>query len=359
MHPRLRRLLPVALAAVVLAGGCFEDPIDQKVKIEFLPKDRAEITTTITIHDDVGEDNPAARARIVEMRRELRDRVDEWSKRYQAIDADGDRLVIDRWHGQITKVERLADVDYDNLSRFFADTSLGVFARHDEDWAEIDIYPGQSNRATREQRTRLDDRLDLWSSKIAKYLNETARVYRYLDDHPALAEPFFTALFQDVLPKERVEAAPQLSEGDQAMVRELSDAMEDAWHVLLVDKDEAFSVNELSSLVYDPFPSDIEVKVPGRVLEAEGFEPGSEAKTFEVRRTTFWNALQSLRSRWVEPDPLTAWVNAARAQAPLDLDDFLAQPRRVHSIPTPDGIRKAIEKQMTPKGEYRIRWRRG
>jgi len=359
MRVRLHRIFAIALLAVFpLLTGCFEDPVTQKVTIEFLPRDRAQITTKIEVNDDVGEGNVAARARIQDMRRQLEDEIDEWSKRYKALDADYEKLVVERSHGLIETEERTAEMDDGDVSQFFADTSLGVFVRGDEDWTEIAIYPGRSTRATRDERTRLNDRLDLWSSKLARYLDRTARVYRFLDSNPGLAEPFFTVIFSDFLPKERVEAAPRLSDAELALAEDLQNAMEDAWNVLLVNEDEAFSVNELSSLVYDPFPADVEVKVPGRVLDIVGFEPGEETNSYVARRTTFWNALESLRSKWVEPDPLTAWVNAARSGSRFDLDDFLSRPRAIHASPAPDEIRKAIEDEMRPLDEYRVRWRR-
>ena len=133
--------------------------------------------------------------------------------------------------------------------------------------------------------------------------------------------------------------------------------MEQVADALLVPDDEAFSLNELSRLVYDPFPARLTVTVNADVLASSGFSVG--AGYFERPAVHVWNALRALEGRWVTPDLVTA------AAAPLPDDqqpepDVLllsSLPRRYSSPPTSGEVESAILAELIPEELLQLRWR--
>ena len=91
-------------------------------------------------------------------------------------------------------------------------------------------------------------------------------------------------------------------EGD--MVTSVKTSMENVADALAVPKDEAFSLNSLTRLVYDPFPARLTVVVKGGGARERRFvESGG---VFERPPVDAWSALESLVDRWVAPDLVTA-----------------------------------------------------
>jgi len=77
----------------------------------------------------------------------------------------------------------------------------------------------------------------------------------------------------------------------------------------LVPEGESFSMNELTRLVFDPFPARLTVSVDGRVLQSDGWI--AESGFFERPAVDAWNALVSLEGRWLSPDLVTALASPA------------------------------------------------
>lgn len=46
-------------------------------------------------------------------------------------------------------------------------------------------------------------------------------------------------------------------EAEEKRVHELMEAMTGVWSILVVDEDQEYWMNEISSLVYDPFPANV------------------------------------------------------------------------------------------------------
>ena len=123
-----------------------------------------------------------------------------------------------------------------------------------------------------------------------------------------------------------------------------------------VPPDSAYSPEELSRLVYDPSPASILVRVPGPVLEAEGFlDQGSGI--LRVPTLSLWGAFTRIQDRWLSPDPVVIYYeHLAGGKKPLALEDFLASPRSAASAPSPAELLRALEEQLMPAAVYRVRW---
>ena len=346
----------LALLCFAFGIGCFEDPVSQTVEVEFLDAERAIVRTRVELNWGVTRDNRFAVDRLRSMSHLLLETRDEWSHRYAAVDAEQETYTWTKSAGELDLVERTARLDLDNVSRFFADTSISVFITGGDGWAELSIFPGTSNRATREQRKFIEDKLDLWTKRLEQYLRETDRLYRYLQRSPDRAAPVFAAIFENFIPAESLGGLPELTEDEIALVDEVDAVMERAADVLVVQDDEAFTINEVSYLVFDPFPANMAVKVPGTMLEMTGFEIDEE-KRLVIQRTGLWEALDDMQGLWVSPDPLTTWVDLMRSDRRFDLEQWLAMERSVGTIPDRDGIRLELERRLAPEEVYRIRWR--
>ena len=123
-----------------------------------------------------------------------------------------------------------------------------------------------------------------------------------------------------------------------------------------VPPDSAYSPEELSRLVYDPSPASILVRVPGPVLEVEGFQDQGSG-ILRVSPLTLWGAFTRIQDRWISPDPAVIYYeHLAGGKKPLALEDFLARPRSASDAPSPGEILGALKEQLKPAPVYRVCW---
>src|SRR6266542_4145319 len=62
--------------------------------------------------------------------------------------------------GELTEVQRSATIDAADLQKFFYDLPITTKVTRGEGWVELAIYPGTSNRATRQDREDYEKRLN-------------------------------------------------------------------------------------------------------------------------------------------------------------------------------------------------------
>jgi hypothetical protein len=137
--------------------------------------------------------------------------------------------------------------------------------------------------------------------------------------------------------------------------------MTDAWEVLLVSAQEAYSINEVSGLVYDPFPARLRVEVPGEVLAVEGFAATPESGLV-VPAVSLWQALTDLQGLWLEPDPLLLYVDRSGGTTGtpgpgFDLAGIVARERSHAAAPRAAEIRAALDSRLLPAPVYRVVYR--
>jgi hypothetical protein len=201
--------------------------------------------------------------------------------------------------------------DPEALGRFFSDTLVGAFYSADaagDGTAELSLFPLAPGRASRRERQRLERAIDPWTEVLARYFRAAGRLYDYLEEHPDRAEIAFSVLLEEVLPEEDGGRRELLHRHEEPLVEAVEQAMSDAWEVLLVSSQEAYSINEVSRLVYDPFPARLRVEVPGEVVAIEGFAATPESGLV-VPSVSLWQALTDLQGVWLEPDPLLLYVD--------------------------------------------------
>ena len=342
------------LLSLALFVACFEPPVQEGLRLRFLPNGAFVATRTIEITDPQ-EGNPALARRLAATRQEVLDGTDAWGPRFASLEPGAERSSWEKRLGELHKATRSAvGTEPESLARFFSDTSLAVTytVRPEDGTAELTIAPGSSARATRAQRKEMERTLGDWSGHVKEYLAASRKLYEYLNDHPDRAEACFSSLFKELLSEGEPET---LTPEEQGLVEPLNEAMENVLAVLLVPRGEDHSPDEISRLVYDPFPARLTVTLPGPPLEVEGFER-KEGGELAVRGVSLWDALQSLEGRWISPDPVLVYVKSRGQEDSFDLESFLAQPRRAEPAPTAKEVRQALEIQLTPEPFYRLTW---
>ncbi|HEX6863603.1 MAG TPA: hypothetical protein VF414_12340 [Thermoanaerobaculia bacterium] len=360
MAPHGRRL---ALACgLLLLAGCFDPPVKESVRLRFFPNGAVAVTDTVEL--DLlkeGENNPALERRMSDLRRELLDGLDPWARRFASAEPVAERLSWEKRFGVLASARRSVLIaEPEALRDLFGDTSVSVsYSIAEDGTAELTLAPGVPAQATRRQRKDMERAIEEWSGHVAEYLAATGDLYAWLEDNPGRVRPCFRELFSElVVVEEAEEMEEELSAEEMKRVKRVGDAMEKVLDVLLIPKGQDRSLDELSHLVYDPFPAPLSILLPGEALEVEGFqESDEEEKVWTVDSPGLWTALRSLEEQWIAPDPVMIYV-AHRKDGELDLDKLVEMPRRfARPLPNSLEVQRAIEEKLKPASPvYRAVW---
>ncbi len=343
-------------------ASCFEAPVREELRLRFLPNGAVVATSTVRVSDPEGS-NPALARRLAETRQTLLEGSDSWGERFAAAKPGAERFSWEKRLGTLSSASRSALIaEPEGLEAFFRDTSLGVVYTVDPDrgTAELSIVPGASARATRRQREEMEKTLDAWTGDVAEYLRAGADLYAYLDDRPERARACFGTLFAERLSEKDAKSLSPLNAEEKRKVDRLNAALREVVEVLVVPDGAAYSPDEVSHLIYDPFPARLTLSLPARPQAVEGFLKAEDG-AFTVAGPGLWEALRSLEGRWLSPDPVLLYVESARQgeEGTFDLAAFLAKPRRsapAHLLPSAHEVRAEIEARLKPAPLYRMAW---
>lgn len=340
-------------------AGCFDPPVKESVRLRFFSNGAVAVTDTVEL--DLlkdSENNPALERRMSDLRRELLEGSDPWARRFETVEPVAERLSWEKQLGVLAMARRSVLLDEpEALRRLFGDTAVTATYLVDENGtAELTLVPGVPAQATRRQRKDMERAVEEWSGHVAEYLAATGDLYVWLEDNPGRARACFGELFRELIPEEETG---ELTAEEKKKVERVSQAMERVLDVLLIPKGQDRSLDELSHLVYDPFPAPLSIQLPDEPLEIEGFEKsGDEEKVWTVDSPGLWTALRSLDERWIAPDPVLIYV-AHRKEGVLDLEELAEAPRNV-VLPLPNSleVRRAIEERLAPASPvYRVVWK--
>jgi hypothetical protein len=371
MIPTMQPRRPVALLAVgllVSTLACFdlEEPVRERMQIRFVPGGGAVVTVAVTLRDF--EDKKLAQERVEEARKTLMEERDLWSRRFEAMGPEAERLVREKSEGRLRKVIRIGVIGDGGkkapapetiragLRRLFADSLVNVAFEAGEGRAELAFHPSRGSFATLEQRDRLNEEMDRWTSSLAGYLAAVGRVYAHLESRPDRAEICLGKVFADLpLPGDLKERLAGIATDEEGLVDAVHESMGEVQGILSIPEGEARSHEELSRIVYDPFPAPLTVQAPWPILEVEGFEPAGARLT--VPGLSLWKALVALEGRWLSPDPLMIYFEhqGREKQQAFDFGATLRLERRI-AVPSAAEIRRAIEERLRPAAVYRVTW---
>lgn len=345
---RLRAFL--VPASLLLLIGCFEDPIAETLTIEFQAEKRVALTVAVKIERHVAEGNRFALARIERAVDDLLSERDEWARRFRAVDLEREHFEWFKQNARVASVERFGLTTERDLSRFFNDTAVNVIVTEGPGWKELTLYPGRSDRATKEDRAQLERQMAAWSAAFNAYSRQVSELNAYVGSHPDRAQTVAIALFG---PAEG-EPEPEPNDEEAGILDAMEQAMTRTTEVLAVpEQEQERSLNEIVRRVHDPFPAAIVVKVPGTILEHEGFETAKDSAS--IRPINLAEALNRLRGRWMAVDLLTSWTDSTATPSRPAFDrSSLGRPSQA---PSAAEVLAAVEKLLQPRAVYRLRWK--
>lgn len=348
----MKRAIAV-VAIALLVSGCFPDPVEESLVVKFGDGSGIVVESIVEIHDDAGSDTPLA-ARLGTVRDELLAERDAWSLRFARLSPDSEEYKRERTEGKISRVTRVAQVTENDFARLMSDFAT-INITEGRGWRELSLSAGRPERATSRQRADVDGKLNEWTRRYISYLAASMRLYGYLDQEPLRARPVFMVLYADLMPEPAPEDKPLLTDDEKELVTMVRATMDELSNAMSDQGGGAYTFEELTRLVYDPFPSDITIRTNGSVLESEGFRR-VDAETVKLPKLSVEGSLLQLEDRWIAPDPFLARLRVDPAEKPFDLVAFLNEPRAMAPLPSTQAMRQAIDEVLTPGTRYRVRW---
>jgi hypothetical protein len=353
----MRRIKVILIALLCLPLiACFEDPVQEHLHVTI----RADRTVVVTVVQEVassnrGSDNPELADRLDESRDSIAHGYDRWSQRFSNLHPLAEHQSLETVEGEVRRSVRSAVfASFEEVvSLIEADGLTGSLTESNRS-TELQLLPTGGSRATYLQRQEAERLLEEWSRHLADYFAATSELYSYLDRQPERTVPCLAHVF-DI--HEGLGATGPLTPTEENLVDRTKETMEEVAMALLVDDDEAFSLNELSRLVYDPFPARLTVAVQQEVVDSIGFVHGSDH--FERPAVDVWNALRSLEGRWIAPDLVTAAAAPApdHLQPEPDIPSLSSQRRFYSTPPTSAEVESAILAALVPEEHLVLRFR--
>ena len=350
------RTAALLLATLLLLTACFESPVEETMEITFDRDGTVIVRVDVVIAEDAVR--PEMAQRLDAVRGELLDGRDVWARRFEAVRPKDESFTWEKSQGKLLRGTRVARINPQDLGRLFFDTALQVSYVEDRGFAELSIFAGASQRASRDQTRQFNEAADAWSHAVADYYRAVSELYRFAATYPDRAETLFAMVFESELASEGGgELQASATEEEHVLADRVVAGIDEI--VSAQNEGGELSADELARLVNDPFPAEMLVKVDGEIDEIEGFVRDPEVEGVRVVRKGLLEALDAMRERWASPDPFHVMLDRwqLRDEAPpFDLGAFTAMPRT--SSP-PDGwkeVRAALDKALKPASTYRVRW---
>jgi hypothetical protein len=353
MH-RLRIALILMLCLPLF--GCFEDPVREHVHLTLLGAGPVIVTVVQEVADPrLAESNEELADRMEESRTTIESNLDPWSRRFALQQPLAEHRSTQWVEGKFRRSVHSAVLSSfeDALEMLEADGLTGGLVVSGG-ITEVSFFPTGGSRATYTQRQEAERLLVEWSDTLAEYFESVIDLYSYLEGRSDRAVPCFAHIFDT---HAGIAVSGPLETEEEELVRRVKDALDSVVLALLVPDGESFSMNELTRLVYDPFPARLTVSVDGHALQSEGWI--AHSGFLERPAVDAWNALLSLEGRWLSPDLVTALASPAPEDQQPEPDpvEFASRPRYVAAAPTSADVESALLSGLVPASELTLRWR--
>lgn len=346
------------VAAVVIAcsllTACFEEPVREHLHLHLTAGAVVAVWTHEVDAPDRAQGNAVLSRRMDASRDALARGLTPATGWFERTAAAADRVALERVDGVVRRGRWSAVLtDPRELENLLAEIGLTALVGPTDAGVELYLEPAASPRASRAQRELVDELITSWSNDLQRYLAAATSLYSYLDRHPERATACFTHLFEEG----ELLAGWPLDDDETALVEELADRVDDVAAALLTLDDQAFSLNELSRLVFDPFPARLTVSSAVGFVAHEGFVATPDG--LERPPVSLWQALLGLDGLWISPDIVTAVVAPAPddAQPEPDPAAFASRPRRHANVPTTTEVEDEIRARLANVAITRVTWR--
>lgn len=345
------RLAVIGLCLPLLA--CYEEPVRDHLHLVFSPGPAIVVTAVRDIASPAAAgDNSAVEERTDEARIDLVTGLDRWSRSFSELGALADRSTIVRHDGQARRGIHSALLDsFRPIERLLGNEGLDAFYDETGRVRELQLHPAGAGQASRQQRVQLDQAIGDWSEEVSAYLEATVALYAHLDRSPDRAVLCFGYIFD-----EDQESLGPLSRNEGELVSAVVESMEQVAGVLLIETGQAYSLNELSRLVFDTFQGRLTIAPDGPIIELEGFVEGEEF--IERPPVSLWRSLETMVGQWIVPDLITAMVRPGPDEIQPDPDPvvFASLPRRWAPAPDPARVEIELRNRLKPEPVYLVRW---
>ncbi len=346
------RLAAVAGLCLPLLA-CYEEPVRDHLHIVFTPGPAIVVTAVRGIASPAATgDNPAVKERTDDARLDLASGLDRWSRRFSDLDAIADRSTIVRHDGHIRQGIHSALLDsFRPVERLLGGEGLNAYSNEAGRVRELQLRPVGAGQATRLQRAHLDEALVAWSDEVAAYLEAATALYAYFDRAPDRAVLCLGYIFDE----DEASLGP-LSEREEGLVTAVIETMERVADVLVIDTGQAYSLNELSRLVFDTFQGRLTITPDGPIIEIEGFT--ENGGFIERPPVSLWHSLETMAGEWLVPDLVTSLVTPGPNENQPDPDpvSFASLQRRWAPAPDARTVESAIRTRLQPEELYLVRW---
>jgi hypothetical protein len=336
--------------------GCFEDPVREHVHLTLRGAGPVIVTVVQEVADPrLAEGNEELADRMEESRTTIESNLDPWSRRFALQQPLAEHRSTQWVEGDLRRsVHSAVLASFDEVVEMVGADGLTGNLEEAGGVAEVSFFPTGGSRATYTQRQEAERLLVEWSDTLAAYFESVIDLYAYLGSRPDRAVPCFAHIFDT---HAGITASGPLEEEEEELVLRIKNALDAVVLVLVVPEGDSFSMNELTRLVYDPFPARLTVSVDGRVLQSDGWI--ADSGFFERPAVDAWNALISLDGRWLAPDLVTAMVSPAPEDLQPEPDpvEFASRPRYVAAAPTSAEVESALLSALVPADELTLRWR--
>ncbi len=356
-RPELR-LASAALAAL-LAAGCWDAPVRERLEVELLDDGSARAILVVELdppsrYEEEGE--AALRRRLERKARDLEDGSDPWLARF---DLDGCPRQGGGWlrdEGELVEFRRWMHCESaEQAFRVLGSAAVTVEVGRQEREAELVLLPLGGGEASRRDRERARAEIDLWSAQLEEYFQAAWALAERARVHPELSAELWAAGLD--LPSS--DQGSELGAADARLARALVDASEAAFGVLRPRPGEEETADEVVRRVYDPLPARLAIRLPATATAVEGFEPAGAAR-YAAPERSLYAAFERLAARWLAPDPLVARVRRGRAggEGEVAVGPFAAADPRVSAMPpTAAELEEALLAELERRDPLRLAWR--
>lgn len=358
---RITAAVPL-LGIALLSLSCLGPVVRERLELIFHPEGSVEIGVTRWITPSAWDSRSSSVQARLERTAEATLRDDDlWAKAFRRLEPVRERRLSEHREGHLVESFRLALIeDPERLPLLFDETPVGAFVIRDGSTLTLELVPSGASRATARQERRVREHMEPFTEAVAIHLRDVAGLYEYLEANPERVRPVVAELFG-------VEGEDRevTEEEEETLLRPMSESADALLQVLeFPGETQSYTLDELSQLVFDPFPAAVQIELAGCVEDAAGFLDTGDGR-FLVPRIGLWSSLESLEEEWVSPLPVVDHVRALQwseqtgeeIDEPAFLDSFLARPRRVRAVPSEREVGEALRDRLKPEEFYRLRWR--
>ena len=354
--------------ATVLFVGCFEDPIKEQLELRFTDEFTLAAQYRVRLVDRWWdeEDNESFHARMLEEQKGLLEGWHPWLERLDSLDHVSDGGSWTRRERHVVEFERwiLTSEAERGLQGLFAGTLVQPALSVGDQTVTVSFQTFPGSRANASETRWIEAKLDDWSEAVAIYYRALDALWRRLAAEPDNAEALLRKLFDDLL-DERTERpdSEDIENSDEEPsdpeVERVLDAEEAVLALFEVEDGEAFTLQELSRKLLDPFPAHVLIEPAGPVIEVDGLVETGEG-LLAIPRRSLWDSFRALEGRWLAPDPLLVRVAKARNETlRFDLKQFMDQDFVYPPVPPSAGdVERALIEVARGAAEYRVVWER-